>query len=96
MRDTEGRSDWVFGLSLVQGMLLLVFAAMLIYVTENVEGRGQEFRHGVGEANVQDTGLQARLEAEVEKNSDLEKRLDDMSDFVDELKLMIGAKASVS
>ena len=94
MRDTESRSDWVLGLSLVQVMLLLVFAAMLIYVTENVEGRGQEFRHGIEEAKTQDGSVQVKLDAATAKNTGLEKQLDDMTGFVDELKLMVGAKAS--
>jgi len=38
--ESEPRSDWVLGLSLVQVMLLLVFAVMIIYVTDSVEGGG--------------------------------------------------------
>lgn len=91
MRDGDPRSDWVFGLSLAQVMLLLVFAAMLIYVTQNVEGRGQE-RRGIDQANAQDTGLQVRLDQATDKNSELEKQLDEMTGLVDELKLMVGAK----
>jgi hypothetical protein len=83
----------VFGLSLVQLLLLLVFAAMLIYVTENVEGRGQE-RPGLEGAKAQDIGLQAKLDAATDKNAELQKQFDDMSGFIDELKLMVGAKTS--
>ena len=94
MRDTDSRSDWVFGLSLVQVMLLLIFAAMLVYVAGNVEGRGQEPGQGNEEANAHDTGLQAKLDAVVDKNSKLEKQLEDMTGLVDDLKLMVGAKVS--
>ena len=87
MGDPKSQSDWVFGLSLVQVMLLLVFAAMLISVTENGEVRGQE------EASAQGAGLQARLDAATEKSNALEKRLGDMALLVDEVKLMVGAKA---
>ena len=87
MGDPKSQSDWVFGLSLVQVMLLLVFAAMLISVTENGEVRGQE------ETGAQGAGLQARLDAATEKSNALEKRLGDMALLVDEVKLMTGAKA---
>ena len=87
MGDPKSQSDWVFGLSLVQVMLLLVFAAMLISVTENGEVRGQEG------ASAQGAGLQARLDAATEKSNALEKRLGDMTLLVDEVKLMTGAKA---
>ena len=87
MGDPKSQSDWVFGLSLVQVMLLLVFAAMLISVTENGEVRGQE------EASAQGAGLQARLDAATEKSNALERRLGDMALLVDEVKLMTGAKA---
>ncbi|HKY72909.1 MAG TPA: hypothetical protein VJL88_13400 [Nitrospira sp.] len=84
MRGNEPRSDWVLGLSLVQVVLLLFFAAMLLYVTQNVEVSGQE---------PQGAGLQARLDASMEKNGELEKQLGEMGLFVEELKLMVGAKA---
>jgi hypothetical protein len=88
----EARSDWVFGLSLVQVMLLLGFAVMIIYVTDSVEGGGQESHQVVGEPRTQDAGLQARLDSEAEKNNRIEKQLGDMTLLVDELKLMVGAK----
>jgi hypothetical protein len=92
VRGNESRSDWVLGLSLVQVVLLLFFAAMFLYVTQNVEVSGQETRPGE-ETKTQGAGLQARLDASMEKNSELEKRLGDMTLLVDELKLMVGAKA---
>jgi hypothetical protein len=94
VRDDEARSDWTFGLSLVQVMLLLVFAAMLVYVTGNVEGKGQDPRHGPEDATAQDNSLQARLDAATDKHTELEKQLTDMTGFVDELKVMVGAKVS--
>lgn len=94
MEETRPRSDWVIGLSLVQVMLLLFFAAMLIYVTGDVEGRGQESQPGVAGMNAQDVKLQASLNAATDKTNELEQELDHMTQFVDELKLMVGAKAS--
>jgi cell division protein FtsB len=85
VRETKSRSDWVLGLSLVQVILLLFFATLLIYVTENVEVRGQE-------PQTQEANLEARLDATTEQNNDLEKRLGEITLFVDELKLMVGAK----
>ena len=93
MGETESRSDWVLGLSVVQVTLLLFFAAMLIYVAENVEGRGQEPQRGPEATKTQDV-LQASLDATTEKNAELEKELGTMTLFVDELKVMVGAKAS--
>jgi archaellum component FlaC len=87
----EPRSDWVFGLSLVQVLLLLGFAMMIIYVTDSVEGGGQESHQAV-ETRPQDANLQARLNADAEKNDRLEKQLGDMTLLIDELKLMVGAK----
>jgi TolA-binding protein len=94
VRDAESSSNWVFGLSLVQVMLFLVFAVMLVHVTEDVEGSGQEVRQGLGEANARDARVQVRLEAATKKNTELEKQLNDTTGLVDELKLMVGAKAS--
>lgn len=93
MRDTESRSDLVFGMSLVQVMLLLVFAAMLLYVTETVEGRGQERGPGPEEANSRDTGLQARLDAATDKTTELQKQLKETAGLLDEVKILVGAKA---
>ena len=90
MGGNESRSDWVLGLSLVQ---LLFFGAMLLYMTQNVEVSGQEPRQGEEAKTQGAAGFQARLDASIEKNSEMEKQLADMSLFVDELKLMVGAKA---
>jgi hypothetical protein len=92
--ETDSRSGWVLGLSLVEVMLLLVFAALIVYVTDNGEGGAQEPRQGVGERKPPDPSVQARLQAATEKSGDLEKRLSDMTVFVNELKVMVGAKAS--
>jgi hypothetical protein len=92
--ETDSRSGWTLGLSLVEVMLLLVFAALIVHVTDNVEGGGQGPHQGVGERKSPDPGLQARLHAATEKSGDLEKRLNDMTVFLDELKVMVGAKAS--
>jgi TolA-binding protein len=93
--ESESRSGWALGLSLVEVMLLLVFAVMMIYVTDNnVEGKGQEPQPIVDEPQSPDPGLQARVDAATEKSQELEKKLNDMTLFVDELKRMAGAKAS--
>ena len=94
MGDTESRSNWVLGLSLVQVILLLFFATMLMYVTENVDVQGQESHEGVGEMKTHDATLRTRLDAATERNDDLEKQLGDITQLVDELKLMVGAKGS--
>jgi hypothetical protein len=91
--EPKSQSDWIFGLSLVQVMLLLFFAAMLVSVAENGEVRGQEAHQGAKETSAQGAGLQARLDAATEKNTALDKRLDEMALLVDEVKLMAGAKA---
>ena len=92
MIEGEARSDWVFGLSLVQVLLLLGFAVMIIYVTDSVEGGGQESHQVVEEPSTQDSSLQARADAEANKNHRLEKQLGDITLLVEELKLMVGAK----
>ena len=92
--ETESHSGWAFGLSLVEVMLLLVFAALIVYVTDNVEGRGQEPRQDVAKPKNPDAAFQARLDAATEKSDDLERQLNDMTLFVNELKLMVGAKIS--
>jgi hypothetical protein len=86
--ESDPRSGWALGLSLVEVMLLLVFAAMMVYVTDTVEGSGQETQQSVDEP------LQARLDAATEKSNDLEKQLNEMTLFVNEVKLMVGAKGS--
>ena len=86
--ESDPRSGWALGLSLVEVMLLLVFAAMMVYVTDTVEGRGQETQQIVDEP------LQARLDAATEKSNHLEEQLNEMTLFVNEVKLMVGAKGS--
>lgn len=86
--ESDPRSGWALGLSLVEVMLLLVFAAMMVYVTDTVEGSGQETQQIVDEP------LQARLDAATEKSNDLEEQLNEMTLFVNEVKLMVGAKGS--
>lgn len=90
--ESDSRSGWALGLSLVEVMLLLVFAAMMVYVTDTV--RGQETQQIADEPQRVDTHLQARLDVATEKNSDLEQQLNDMTHFVNELKVMVGAKGS--
>lgn len=92
MRNGDMRSDWVFGLSLVQVILLLVFGATLIYLSQNVDVSGQEQPANSSEMNHPRVSLQARLDAATERNTALEQELGDMSGLVDELKLMVGAK----
>src|SRR5690349_20790917 len=92
--ESDSRSGWALGLSLVEVMLLLVFAAMMVYVTDTVEGRGQETQQIVDEPQQLDVGVQAKLDAATEKNNDLEQQLNEMTLFVNEVKLMVGAKGS--
>ena len=92
--ESDSRSGWALGLSLVEVMLLLVFAAMMVYVTDNVEGRDQEPQKIVNDSKIQDSGLQASLDAATKKSNDLEQQLHDMTVFVNEVKLMVGAKVS--
>jgi hypothetical protein len=92
--ETESRSGWALGLSLVEVLLLLVFAALIVYVTDNVEGRGQEPHQGVDGQKSLDAARQARLDAATKKSDGLERQLNDMTLFVNELKLMVGAKVS--
>jgi TolA-binding protein len=94
LMESESRSSWALGLSLVEVMLLLVFAALIAYVTDNVESRGQEPQQIVAEPKPLDAELQAKLHAATQKSNDLERQLNDMTLFVNELKLMVGAKGS--
>jgi hypothetical protein len=93
VKDVEARSDWVFGLSLIQVILLLFYAATLIYVTQNGDVSGREPSPAFGETNHHEVSLRARLDAATEKNHALEQELGDMSALVGELKVMVGAKA---
>jgi hypothetical protein len=93
--ESDARSGWVLGLSLVAVLLLLVFAAMMVYVTDTVEGRapeGQAPQAVVEPPPPVDQGLQARLDEALEKNSGLEKQLNEMTTMMEELKVLVGAK----
>lgn len=92
MEETESRSNWVFGLSLVQVLLLLFFAVAILYVTERAEVGGQEPRPASDLTAGQDGSLHAGLGAATAKNAELQQRVGDMTAFLDELKLMVGAK----
>lgn len=94
--ETESRSSWALGLSLIEVTLLLVFATLIVYVADNEEGRGQEPQQVVDETKTLtlDADLQARLDAATEKSDDLERQLNDVTLFVNELMLMVGAKVS--
>jgi hypothetical protein len=93
--ESDSRSGWALSLSLVEVMLLLVFAALIVYVTDNVEGGGQEPQKIVDELKIiEDTGLQASLDAATEKNNKLEEQVHQMTVLVNEVRLMVGAKGS--
>jgi hypothetical protein len=88
--ESDSRSGFTLGLSLVEVMLLLLFAAITVHVTDTVEGR-----QPVADAprNL-DLGSQARLDAATEQNRDLEKQLNEMTLLMNEVKLMAGAKGA--
>ena len=92
MEETESRSNWVFGLSLVQVLLLLFFAVAILHVTERAEVGGQEPRTVSELTAGQDGGLHPGLGAATAENAQLQQRVGDMTAFLDELKLMVGAK----
>jgi hypothetical protein len=75
-------------------ILLLFFGAMIVYVTENGEGKAYEPRQGIEEATAPDISLHAKLDGTAEKNAALERQFGDMSALVEELKLMVGAKGA--
>ena len=93
MGETESRSNWVFGLSLIQVVLLLFFAVAILYVTDRAEVGGQEPRAGSDVTAAQDAGLQSGLDAAMAKNAELQQRVGEMTSFLDEVKLMVGAKS---
>ena len=92
--ESDSRSRWSFGLSLVQVMLLLVFGAMMVYVTDRGEGRGPESQPVVERPPHDHADLQARLDAAIEKNSDLTQQLSETTLMMDGLKVMVGAKGA--
>lgn len=87
---SDSRASLALGLSLVEVMLLLVFAAMMVHVTDTVEGR----QPIVDESHDLDLGPQSRLDAAAEQNRDLEQRLNQMTLLMNDVKLMVGAKGS--
>lgn len=86
----DSRSGFTLGLSLVEVMLLLLFAAIMVHVTDTVEGR----QPVADEPHNQDLGSQARLDAAMEQNRDLEKQLNEMTLLLNEVQLMAGAKGT--
>jgi hypothetical protein len=88
--EIESRSNWVFGLSLVQVFLLLFFAVAILYVTERGEVGGQEPQPASELTPAQDR--QADLAAATAQHEELQQRVGDMTAFLDELKVMVGAK----
>ena len=92
--ESDSRSAWTLGVSLVEVMLLLVFAALMVYATDNVESREQEPHQSVDVPKTPDPVLQAKLDAATEENDNLERRIRNMTLFVNELKQMVGAKVS--
>ena len=90
MGEIESRSNWVFGLSLVQVFLLLFFAVAILYVTERGEVGGQEPQPASELTPAQDR--QADLAAATAQHEELQQRVGDMTAFLDELKVMVGAK----
>ena len=92
MREAESRSNWVFGLSLVQMVLLLFFVVAILYVTDRGEVGGQE-PQAVSDRNAaQDPGIQAGLHAATAKNAELQRQVGEMASFLDEVKVMVGAR----
>lgn len=91
--ESDARSGWVLSLSLVGLLLLLAFAAMMVYVADAVEGRGPDPQPAaVEEPRQPDAEVQARLDAAMGKSEELEKQLSEMDLMVNELKTMLGAK----
>ena len=94
MGETESRSQWVFGLSLVQVVLLLCFAVAILYVTEQVEVSGQEPQSRIGDTTAQGERLQAHLDEASAKRTALEEQLGDLTALMNDVKLMVGAKTA--
>ncbi len=92
MMESDARSGWVLSLSLVGLLLLLAFAAMMVYVADAVEGRGPDPLPTVENSRPMASAVQARLDAAMGKNQDLEKQLSEMDQMVNELKTLVGAK----
>src|SRR3954463_9071020 len=90
----DSRSGFALGLSLVEVMLLLVFAGMLVYVADTGAGKGQEPQPLVDEVRALSVTPEAGPDAAMEKPHDLEARLDEMTSLMNDVKLMVGAKGS--
>lgn len=92
--ESDARSGFALVFSLAEVVLLLVFAAMMVYVTASVEGRAPDSRHIGDEPHKPGAGPQAGLDAATGKNHDLEKQLNEMTLLMNELTLMVGAKGA--
>lgn len=95
--ESDARSGWVLGLSLIEILLLLVFAALMVYVTDTAasgDADGAPAPAVAEPAPAVDEALQAKLEEALEKNNGLEKRLNDLTLMMDEVKVLVGAKAT--
>jgi hypothetical protein len=93
---SDARSSIALGLSLVEVMLLLVFAAMMVYVTDAVEGRGpgSDQPRIAEEPGTVSAGPQAGLDAAKDKDHELEQQLNEMTLLMNDVKLMVGAKGT--
>ena len=91
MRNTEAGSDWRVGLSLIQVIVLLCFAALLLYVTDNGDVSGGEPRQNSTDANASDASLRASLDAATQRTQELEGTLGATTFLIEELALMTGA-----
>jgi hypothetical protein len=92
--ESDSRSGWVLGLSLIQVLLLLVFGALMVYVTDAVEGRSPDPPPIVEGPRQMDPEVQAKLDVALEQSSDLEKQLSEMTLMMNDVKVMVGAKGS--
>ena len=93
MKDVEARSDWVFGLSLIQVIASPVLRRDVDLCDTKWDVSGREPSTAFGETNHLRCQSWARLDAATEKNHALEQELGDMSALVGELKLMVDANS---
>jgi len=92
--ESNSRSGCALGLSLVEVMMLLVFAAMMVYVTDTTASKGQDPQPLVDDPRNLSIAPQAGPDAATEKNHDLEARLDEMTGLMNDVQLMVGAKGA--
>jgi TolA-binding protein len=92
--ENNARSGFALAVSLAEVMLLLVFAAMMVSVTDSVEGRAPDPQHSGDESTNLHAGPQDGLNTPTEKNKDLEKQLSEMTLLMNELTFMVGAKGA--